>query len=212
MPRWLWLSVLAVLAGLWWFGHSSPLPTAVAQSGGNVLCALPPAFEDPDQPLQSAASSRMSPFRLGAATVTPLAGFSLQATVLSRENYSFGREADYSPTDLALGWGPMKDPALADKLDISQSGRWYHYHWGGEGPPIPLPDIISHSANMHMVPANRSVAESLAHVHQGDSVRLAGWLIRIDGDDGWHWQSSLTRDDSGDGACELVYVCSLESH
>ena len=211
MPRWLWLSLIGVFAGLWWFGHSSSLPPAIAQSGGNVICTLPPAFTDPDQPLQSPASDSMPPFRLGTATVTPLAGFSLQATVLSRENYSFGRETDYSPTDLALGWGPMKDPTLADKLDISQSGRWYHYRWDGDGPPIPLADIISHSANMHMVPADRSVAESLAHVHQGDTVRLAGWLIRIDGDDGWHWQSSLTRDDSGDGACEVVYVCALDT-
>ncbi len=23
---------------------------------------------------------------------------------------------------------------------------------------------------------------------------------------GWHWRSSLTRDDTGPGACELVYV------
>ena len=27
--------------------------------------------------------------------------------------------------------------------------------------------------------------------------------------DGWRWRSSLTRDDSGGGACELVYVCSI---
>ena len=25
------------------------------------------------------------------------------------------------------------------------------------------------------------------------------------------WQSSLSRDDSGSGACELVYVCSLDA-
>ena len=38
-----------------------------------------------------------------------------------------------------------------------------------------------------------------------------GYLqVKIDADDGrWHWQSSLRRDDSGNGACELVYACAI---
>ena len=39
--------------------------------------------------------------------------------------------------------------------------------------------------------------------------RLDGWLIEADAPDGWTWRSSLTREDSGDGACEVIYVCSL---
>ena len=210
MSRRLLLSLLAVFALLWWFGHRSFTPVAATRSGNSVVCATPPGFSDPDEPLQSPASDQMSPFRFGKATVTSLAGLSLQATVLSRENYSFGRESDYSPTDLALGWGPMKDIGMARKLEISQGGRWLHYRWGSDGPPIPLSEIISHVANMHMVPADAAVADALAHVRAGDTVRLAGWLVRIDGDDGWHWQSSLSRSDDGDGACELVYVCSIE--
>jgi hypothetical protein len=210
MPRRLWLVLLAVFLALWWFGHRGFSPEIATRSGASVVCAPPPAFVDPDQPLQTPVDGRMSPFRLGAATVTPLAGFSLQATVLSRENYSLGRDADYSPTDLALGWGPMKDMGLARKLDVSQGGRWFHYRWGPDGPPIPLDQIIAHSANMHMVPADAAAADSLAQVRAGDTVRLDGWLVRIDGDDGWHWQSSLSRTDSGGGACELVYVCSIQ--
>lgn len=210
MPRRVWLGVVAIFALLWWFGHKGFEPAIATRSGASIVCATPPGFTDPDQPLQSPVGDGMSPFRLAKATVTPLAGFSLQATVLSRENYSLGREAEYSPTDLALGWGPMKDIGIARKLDVSQGGRWFHFRWGAEGPPIPLSEIIRHSANMHMVPADAAVADSLAQIRAGDTVRLAGWLVRIDGDDGWHWQSSLSRDDNGDGACELVYVCSIE--
>jgi len=36
-----------------------------------------------------------------------------------------------------------------------------------------------------------------------------GYLISIRGEDGWHWRSSLSRTDSGDGACEVVWVDSL---
>lgn len=42
----------------------------------------------------------------------------------------------------------------------------------------------------------------------GQHVRIDGWLVRIDAGR-WHWQSSLRRDDSGGGACELVYACAI---
>ena len=92
----------------------------------------------------------------------------------------------------------------------SESGRWYRYGWAGSGPPIALETIVRTSANMHMVPANADVARALSAISDEDVIRLRGWLVRIDGDSGWHWQSSLSRDDSGSGACELVLVCSIE--
>jgi hypothetical protein len=213
MPRWLWILLLGLLLALWWVGRPSRLPiTATSMAGdGAVLCPLPPALLDIDQPRQSDVGGRISPFRFGDATVSPLAGFSLQARVLSREDYSLGRESDYSPTDLALGWGPMSAPDMSSKLHVSQGGRWYRYGWSGDGPPMPLDQIIRNSANMHMVPADAGVARSLGRISAGDVVRVDGWLIRIDGDQGWHWQSSLSRDDSGGGACELVLVCSIQS-
>ena len=54
------------------------------------------------------------------------------------------------------------------------------------------------------------MAAALARVEAGQRVRIDGWLIRIDAADGrWHWRSSLTREDTGDGACELVYACAV---
>lgn len=61
---------------------------------------------------------------------------------------------------------------------------------------------------MHIVPADERVAATLRHPHAGQHVRLDGWLVRID-DHGWHWVSSLRRDDTGNGACELVYTCAI---
>ncbi|KFN43363.1 hypothetical protein [Arenimonas oryziterrae] len=222
MPRWLILALGLAVGALclfaWATRPSAPatVATALPAAGGGgqspVGCALPPAFTDPNQPLQSPVDGRMSPFRFGPATITPLAGISLQARVLSREDYAFGTEADYSPTDLALGWGPMANPAASDRLDISQGGRWYRYRWGPEGPPIPVGDIVRSSANMHMIPADDAVANALGQVRAGNTVRVNGWLVRIDRDDGWHWQSSLTREDSGGGACELIYVCSISGY
>lgn len=211
MPRWLVLTLVLLVLALFWATHRHPPPIAQALGNGSpIVCLPPPSLQSADEPRQSPVHGRMPRFRLGAATVTPLAGFSLQARVLSREDYRLGREAAYAPTDLALGWGPMAAPGLAERLHVSQGGRWYRYGWGPDGPPLPPRLIATHSANMHMIPANDAAARALARVDANDVVRLDGWLVRIDGDDGWHWQSSLRRDDQGDGACELVYVCSLQ--
>jgi hypothetical protein len=43
-------------------------------------------------------------------------------------------------------------------------------------------------------------------------VALSGYLVRVTAADGWHWNSSMTRSDSGHGACELVWVTQLAVH
>jgi hypothetical protein len=149
-------------------------------------------------------------FHDGGATVTPLAGFSLQARILGREDYSLGNESRFSPTDLALGWGPMATEGMAERLGVTQGSRWYRYRWGSEGPPLPPATIARNSANMHLVPADAAVAAAIGRTRDGQVVRLQGWLIRIDDPSGWHWQSSLSREDTGAGACELVLVCAID--
>jgi hypothetical protein len=136
--------------------------------------------------------------------IIPLEAFSLEARVLGREDYHFDRAAVISPTDLALGWGPMAEPQVLDKIRISQGNRWYH--WQVSELPIPRREIETHSANMHMIPANSTVAATLARVKAGQHIQLSGQLVRVEGQDGFIWSSSLSRDDTGAGACELIWL------
>lgn len=129
--------------------------------------------------------------------------------MLSREDYAIDAGAALSPTDLALGWGRMSDSAVIERLDISQSVRFYSYRWH-DAPPIPPAEIVRSSANMHLIPADAAVARDLARVRVGDIVSLHGQLVEARGRDGWRWRSSLTREDSGAGACELVFVRGIE--
>ncbi|NLW96177.1 MAG: hypothetical protein GXY30_04730 [Xanthomonadaceae bacterium] len=207
------LALALLLAGAigWWFSPLSPRtpdPPAPA-SGAPASCPMPPGTDPADGPLQTAAPAQLAPFRLEPGTLVPLAGFRLSARVLSREDYSTGREARFSPTDLALGWGPMGEDAVLSRLRIRQSARWYHYRWSGD-PPIPRREIARNSANMHMIPADAAVARTLRRVRADDRVRIRGWLVQAEAADGWRWRSSLSREDTGNGACELVYVCAIE--
>jgi len=211
MPRWIWvLLALSVAALLWAANRGSSSPVVQPMPGQSAFsCVLtPPA--SPLEPLQTDVPAAMQPFLHGDFSISPLAGFSIEARVLSREDYRFDAGAALSPTDLALGWSAMANPDNYRRLDISQSGRWYHYRWGADGPPLPLGDIVRSSANMHLIPGNEAVAQALSRVRPDQTVRIQGWLVEARRDN-YVWRSSTTRDDSGAGACELIYVCALSS-
>ena len=137
--------------------------------------------------------------------LTRRAIFELRARVLSREDYRWGSEADLSPMDLALGWGVMSDQAVLDQIDISQRSRWYFTRYDL---PAPVPDqaIIVGSSNMHMVPANELVLDKLRDIRHGDIIWAKGFLVDVDHENGFRWRTSLSRNDTGNGSCELFYI------
>ena len=140
--------------------------------------------------------------------ITKLARFEITARILSFKRYRFDGGAALSPLDLALGWGPMSDQSVVDEITISQSGRFYC--WRAKEYPIPRKDIERHSANMHLIPANNAVEDAWEKLRIGEVVSIQGYLVRADGPQGWHWKTSLTRKDTGSGACELVWVESFQ--
>ena len=140
--------------------------------------------------------------------ITPLAPFEMHARVLSSKQYRSDKEADLVPVDLALGWGPMADLSIANQVRVTQSNRWYH--WQVDAFPIPRREIETNSANMHLIPATPAIAEAIQSVKTGQMVRFTGDLVEVvDPAKGWRWKSSLTRNDTGAGACELVLVKSF---
>jgi hypothetical protein len=141
-------------------------------------------------------------------TVTPVARFQIEARVLGRQDYSRGTEALLSPMDLALGWGPMANPDVLQHIPIRQSNRFYF--WSAQKLPIPRRQIETHSANMHLIPADDSVREALASVRAHQTIRMLGLLVNVDGPDGWRWRTSLSREDTGPGACEILLVQRVE--
>lgn len=163
----------------------------------------PPGMTVPESPRQRRLDDAR-PFAYKDYVVTPLAEFHLKGRVLGTERYRFDREADIAPWDVALGWGPMSDSSVLEQLDISQGNRWYR--WRTRRLPVPRRQIELNSANMHMIPADGYVADRLADLREGSLVEIRGSLVAVEGPDGWRWVSSLTREDTGARACELVWV------
>lgn len=188
------LIVFILLIGYGAYQHFSERP----------IIATPGAMTQ-QQPVQ--ASADHATFNYRDYTITPLADFSIEARVLAKETYTFDRGASLSPVDLALGWGPMSDSGVLSQIRITQSNRFYYWHV--DQFPIPRQAIETNSANMHMIPADDAIEAQLEKVRVGQLVKIEGYLVQANAKDGFYWKSSLTRQDTGAGACELVFVKKL---
>jgi hypothetical protein len=169
---------------------------------------LPPGAKAPDEPRQTSLKNADS-FTLKGYQVSPLASFDLEAKVLAKKRYRADRGAELAPYDLALGWGVMSDQSVVDALSIRQTNRWYIFRTSDQSFPHPMNLISRSSSNMHMVPSSVFIERKLSEIRVGSIVKFSGKLVSISHSDGFRWQSSLTRNDQGDGACELFYVESL---
>ena len=165
----------------------------------------PPGILVRSEPRQALIKSP-KPWKRGERLIVPMARFSLEARVLGKESYWLDAGADISPIDLALGWGPMSDQSVLDQLEIAQGNRRYVMVPSGDRLPLPWPALMAHSSNMHMIPADEQVENTLKSLRTGEIIELSGYLVGIQQGGQWTWVSSLSRTDTGDGACEIVWL------
>ena len=193
--RWLWIAVAIALAGAWQGWSTRP----VRHTAGELVHTVP---------LQKSIGSDPPRFRKYDADIVAKARFEMEARVISRERYRTDRMAKLVPVDLAFGWGPMSDTAVLDRLSITQGNRFYF--WTTPDFPIPRRDIETQSANMHLIPADEAIERRIEGARVGQVVKVSGYLVDVKGDDGWSIKTSMTRDDTGAGACEVIWVEAFE--
>ncbi len=120
-----------------------------------------------------------------------------------------------SPLDVALVWGLVADPAALRHMKFHLSRRYVSYFWDGDLAPQVRGAIPSHISNNHLVPAGEEVAKELDRIRVGDLVTLSGKLVDIEIRDASGRvvrtsRTSLSRYDTGSGACEQIWVESAE--
>ncbi|HEY2124949.1 MAG TPA: hypothetical protein VGG94_05750 [Chthoniobacterales bacterium] len=186
------LLVIGALAFGYWYEHR-PI-------------TYPPGVLIPSEPAQSPETDA-TPIPYHTFQLKPLAHFTVEARVLHRKIYRYDRQASLVPVDLALGWGPMSDQGVLDRLTISQSMRFYWYEYRLP-PPIAPEEIVAHSTNLHVIPATDEVEQHCKALRAGTLVHLRGELVEATGPElgTGIWRSSLSRTDTGNGACELMWV------
>lgn len=192
-PKIVFVALVLFGALNWWSGREVAVPAGVV--AGSL-------------PLQASVAGERE-FERNGYRIRALASFEISARVLGTEHYRLDREAQLSPVDLALGWGRMSDTAVLERIRITQRGRFYY--WSTDDFPIPRREIETSSANMHMIPADDRVEAALKAIRKGQTVIVRGYLVEARAADGWRWRSSMTREDTGAGACELIWVESVST-
>ena len=146
--------------------------------------------------------------------ITPKADYLLRGIVVGRENYGGDWNSLLAPCDLAVVWGKLAADGLYKRLSWSQSGRWYFWQYPGDF-GYDNTFIARYSSNNHIIPASDNLRSAALSLQEGDTVELAGSLVDVDGRKGegtvW-WYSSMSRDDTGDGSCEVFYVTRIVCH
>jgi hypothetical protein len=195
-----WLFLALMICGpIVYKCHGASFPKTAA-----LPVSLPASFPQvADDPVQTGLTSPPS-FPLKGYTLTAVASYAITARILHTHSYFADRESDLSPMDLALGWGKMAESAVLSNITITQGGRFFH--WDTPRYPIPREQIETESANTHIIPATDAIARQVKALRQGQVVTMAGYLVNIRHPDGWHWKTSLSRADTGAGACEVFYV------
>ncbi len=152
-----------------------------------------------DAPFREARGSR-------TFTLTPRASYDVAARVGGTELYRAGAAGALIPWDFVLTWGSVTKEPDWSHVSYVQTGRFYN--WRSDDTLDPG-YVASHTANTHLIPATSRVLSALSHVRRGDVVRLEGDLVDVTGPDGFVWKTSLSRTDTGPGACETLYVRSV---
>jgi len=197
--RWMWVLLFAAFLGgvNWWLYERS-----VPRKPG-VLVASDPQQQDYDPAPEFADRG----YRF-----TQRARYDITARVLRREIYRVDGGAALAPVDLAVGWGPLSDSRVVDQLEFSQMGRFFY--WQPRNPatfPLDPATLIAHGAQMHLIPATKDIDRRIRRLRPGQIATIGGFLVDVSGPGGFTWHTSLTRTDTGDGACEIVWVETLET-
>ncbi len=136
--------------------------------------------------------------------ITALASYDINAKVVSKAEYLDDEASEFSNYDFALGWNKLIKDEFLKSIEITQGDR--HVYFKNDGTSlISGQEVQEMISNTHIIAGNDRVAQIVPQVKKGDFVSMKGYLVNIEGK-GKRWRTSLSRDDSGDGACEIMWV------
>lgn len=126
--------------------------------------------------------------------------------------YYIGVSGGLSPVDFAIVWGELVKKENYSQIEFRQSGRWAYFR-PKEKSLYDIEYISKHFANMHIIPADANVLMGLKKISKYDEIYMEGYLVNIEsfknGKLSLRWNTSLSRDDNGSGACEIMFVTKI---
>ena len=193
------VTLLILVAAFGWWIYSVTRPVR-----------YPPGVIVNREPVQAALTNeQVVPWTHGPYLLRALARYDIEARLLSRKFYRDDEISDLCPIDFAAGWGPMSDQSVLDRLSVWQTGRFFFWKYANPS-PLPKEEIVGHASNTHLIPSSPEILAALKNVRTGDHFRLLGLLVEATKPGMNPVRSSLSRTDTAKGACEVMWVESVE--
>jgi hypothetical protein len=159
------------------------------------------------EPVQVSYTGQMFPHTVEnfQFEIEPVAAYTISCVVISKRYHTNTLEDKLSPVDLCVVWGALSEPENLEHIYSLQAGRWCSFRYTSEL-TVDQSYIENHIANMHLIPANENVNKAVKSIKEGQKIYMEGYLVKVFKYGQCIWVSSLSREDSGEGACEVFYV------
>lgn len=126
-------------------------------------------------------------------------------------------ESALSPKDVGISWGFLAKEINHEKLNWSSYGNRFLFwnctdgEWIGQNGGVNK--IGEYWSNNHLIPKDESVEELIDNIKENDFIKIEGYLVNVyckqNNGSEFFWNSSTSRKDSGNGACEVIYVTNV---
>lgn len=173
-----------------------------------------PYYPEPEQVLLQTKPKIKIKIDHTEAIIKPQASYKISARVVAKTRILGDGVSELVPYDVGLVWGDLMKDKNYRKLFILQYQRWINYRISAKNMELLSKiDIPKHISNNHLIPANKNVLKGIKALRKYDKVYLEGYLVNCDISYKkaplFEYNSSLSRNDSGDRACEIFYVTKI---
>lgn len=199
LVRWLMIASLLTTVVAWWMKGVLPSPAQLK----------PELLEEPKQ-----IRAQRAPIETTVNGVDyhiqPRYSYDLSALVVSLHHsdtwwdYAHKTWGDHiNPMDLCVVWGGNAQSGAYKSVSFANNQWECDWSWSASE----LDFNNAEASNNHMVTDDPAVAKVLRKIHIGDQIRVKGYLVNYSvAGRGGSRVSSDTHIDTGNGACEVLYV------
>lgn len=168
---------------------------------------LPVLSQDPIQEKIEHPKSFTHEYKETKYTIDPLYDYELWGLVVSHNDISefsdiYHDEDSFDTKDLCVIWGENLKNNDYQNIDF-KSGSWTCYvHY-----PAGVSFSSSHLSNNHLITDSENIREKISDISRGDQIHMKGKLVNYGvSKNSWKRNTSTTRTDTGNTACEVIFV------
>lgn len=171
-----------------------------------------------EAPIQKEASGEKEQIIIGGKEITikKLYSYEVSGRVVQTyeyKDYYYGDETynTIAKKDVGIVWGNLVQDDILKNIKFSMNGARflkYTYRRGDWKKKLGAP-IKKLCSNNHLISDDETITSLIKQIKKNDYIKISGYLINA------YWgnsylTTSISRDDEGNGACEVVYVTDIK--